>query len=106
MRGGTGRWPERLVCCREAECTGHTGVSLVLSVLCVGVLRPSLRMGPVSTGRCRCLAFGDPAGLRSSLRTSPMSTGRVRCEPAERLVVLCQARARASRWQQWSRSNG
>ena len=32
----------------------------VVSVRCAGVLRPSLRMGPVSTGRYRCLASGDP----------------------------------------------
>ena len=41
---GTGRWLERPV----------------VSVQCAGVLRPSLRMGPVSTGRYRCLASGDP----------------------------------------------
>jgi len=40
---GTGRWLERLV----------------VRVRCAGVLRPSLRMGPVSTGRYRCLASGD-----------------------------------------------
>jgi len=39
LRGGTGRWPfasDVLSC--VAECTGHTGVSPVLSVRCAGVL--------------------------------------------------------------------
>ena len=43
--------------------TMGTGRSLerpVVSVRCADVLRPSLRMGPVSTGRYRCLASGDP----------------------------------------------
>ena len=30
-----------------------------VSVRCASVLQPSLRMGPVSTGRYRCLASGD-----------------------------------------------
>ena len=107
LRGGTRRWPLASgVLSGVAECTGRTGVSPVLSVRCAGVLRPSLRMGPVSTGRYRCLASGDPASLRSSLRTSPVCTGRVRCGPVERPVVLCQARARGSRWRQRSNSNG
>ena len=41
---GTGRWLERPV----------------VRIRCAGVLRPSLRMGPVSTGRYRCLTSGDP----------------------------------------------
>ena len=72
----------------------------------LSVLRPSLRMGPVSTGRYRCLASGDLACLQSYLRMSPVSTGSVRCEPAEHPVVPCQARACASRWRQRSSSNG
>ena len=52
---GTGRWLERPV----------------VRVRCADVLRPSLRMGPVSTGRYRCLASGDPVCLRNSLRMSP-----------------------------------
>jgi len=67
---GTGRWLERPVA----------------RVRCAGVLRPSLRMGPVSTGRYRCLASGDPASLRSSLRTGPVCTGllSVRCSAGYR----------------------
>jgi len=110
LRGGTGRWPLAYgvlsVYPEEAECIGRTRVSPVLSVRCASVLRPSLRMGPVSTGRYQCLASSDPTGLQSSLRTSPVSTGRIQCEPAERSVVLCQARACASRWRQRSSSNG
>ena len=55
----------------------------------------------MSTGRSGCvrwLASGDRASLRSSLRTGPVCTGRVRCGLVERPVVLCQARARGSRW--------
>jgi len=59
----------------------------VVSVWCEGVLQPSLRMGPVSTGRYRCLVSGDPASLQPSLRMGPVCTGRVWCEPTERLVV-------------------
>ena len=110
LHGGTGRWPLASGVLsglpEEAECTERTGVSPVLSVRCAGVLRPSLRMGLVSTGRYRWLVSSDPTGFRSTLRTSPVSTGRVRCEPAERPVVLCQARACASRWRQQSSSNG
>ena len=55
-----------------------------------GLLRPSLHMGPVSTGRYRCLASGDPAGLRSSLCTSAVSTGRVRwcCVMREHVLAV------------------
>ena len=72
---GTGRWLERPV----------------VSVRCAGVLRPSLRMGPVSTGRSGCvrwLASGDPASLRSSLRMSPVCTGP---SGAHLLSVRCTA---------------
>ena len=40
--------------------TRRRPVRPVVSVRCAGVLRLSLRMGPVSTGRYRCLASGDP----------------------------------------------
>ena len=40
--------------------TGRSLEHPVVSVRCAGVLRPSLRMGPVSTGRYRCLASSDP----------------------------------------------
>ena len=40
--------------------TGRRPVRPVVSIRCAGVLRHSLRMGPVSTGRYRCLASGDP----------------------------------------------
>ena len=40
--------------------TGRRPVRPVVSVRCMAVLRPSLRMGPVSTERYRCLASGDP----------------------------------------------
>ena len=70
---GTGRWLERPV----------------VRVRCAGVLRPSLGVSPVSTGRPVCvrwIASGDLASLRNSLRMSPVSTGRVRCGLAERPV--------------------
>jgi len=96
QRRGTGRWPLASgVLSGVAECTGCTGVSPVPSVQCEGVLLPSQRMSPVSTGRSGCvrwIASGDRASLRSSLRTSPVSTGRVRCGAAERPVLLFQTR--------------
>jgi len=52
LRGGTGRWPLAFgVLSGVAECTGHTGVSPLLSDRCAGILRTSLGMNPVSTGR-------------------------------------------------------
>ena len=77
--------------------TGRTSVSPVLSVRCAGVLRPSLRMGPMSTRRYRCLASGDPTGLQNSLRMSLVSTGRVRCS---------LGRVRWSAGDRWSLTRG
>jgi len=52
VRGGTGRWPLASgVLSGATECTACTGVSPVFSVRCAGVLRTSLGMSPVSTGR-------------------------------------------------------
>jgi len=94
LRGGTRRCPLASgVLSGAAECTGRTRESPVLSVRCEGVLLPSLRMSPVSTGRSGCvrwLASGDRASLWSSLRTGPVCTGRVRYGLVERPVVLCR----------------
>ena len=58
--------------------TGRRPVRPVVSVRCAGVLRPSLRMGPVSTGRYRCLASGDPqvcGTLCAWVRCAPDASG-------------------------------
>ena len=110
LRGGTGRWPLASgVLSGVAECTGRTGVSPVLSVRCAGGL---VTLSVHESGEHRTLrvhsvlASGDRASSRSSLRTGLVCTGRVRCGLVERPMVLCQARARGSRWRQRLFSNG
>ena len=99
LREGTGRWPLASgVLSGAAECTGRTGESPVLSVWCAGGLATlsaresgehrTLRVRPVTVRVCGALC------------------ARVRCGLVERPVVLCQARARGSRWWQRSSSNG
>ena len=52
LREGTRRWPLAFgVLSDVAECTGHTGVSPVLSVRCAGVLGTSLGMSLVLSVR-------------------------------------------------------
>ena len=92
LRGGTGRWLlESGVVSGAAECAGRTGESPVVSVRCAGVLQPSLHMGPVSTGRYQCLAFGDPqvcGTLCAWVRCAPDASGAnllsVRCTAGDR----------------------